>query len=573
MGKYKRMLTNFRVLVLFACLLLGIFAVYPNPWNEGVAIKGVAKNSSAEATGIQAPKGSLAPMQFEVITAINNKPLANLDDYYALVNTLKPNQTIRIKTNKNTYSLTTTPKIKTTTLNQTEITYVNETREINQTINGSTTTINKTFTKKIEQPKVKTEVLGIEPLGLTVADAPTSNLRKGLDLQGGTRAVLKPVNATPELVGDVIDTLKERLNVYGLSDIVVTEVRSAPAGLGTAESYILVEIAGATQEEILRLIGSQGKFEAKISNQTVFIGGRDITYVCKTAQCSGIDPNRGCGQFDAGYNCGFMFSITLSPEAAQKQADLTDRLDVVGDSLSDQIVLYLDDQEVDRLNIAADLKGRAITDIAITGSGQGSNEQQALQNALDNMKRLQTILKTGSLPVKIEIVRIDTISPVLGKGFLTNALTVGLLSLIAVSIIIMIAYRRLTVAIPIMFTALSEIFLTLALAALIGWNIDLAAVAGIIIAVGTGVNDQIIITDETIQRETDGGRSWKDRLKRAFGIIMSAYFTICVAMIPLFFAGAGLLKGFAVTTILAVSIGVFITRPAYAAIVQSLVEE
>ena len=46
---------------------------------------------------------------------------------------------------------------------------------------------------------------------------------------------------------------------------------------------------------------------------------------------------------------------------------------------------------------------------------------------LDNMKKLQTILITGSLPVKLEVVKLDTVSPTLGKEFLDNILFVGLL--------------------------------------------------------------------------------------------------------------------------------------------------
>jgi preprotein translocase subunit SecD len=64
--------------------------------------------------------------------------------------------------------------------------------------------------------------------------------------------------------------------------------------------------------------------------------------------------------------------------------------------------------------------------------------------------------------------------------------------------------------------------------------------------------------------------NWKDRIKNAFFIIMASYFTMVVAMIPLLSAGAGLLKGFAITTILGVSIGVFITRPAFAVIAETL---
>ena len=108
---------------------------------------------------------------------------------------------------------------------------------------------------------------------------------------------------------------------------------------------------------------------------------------------------------------------------------------------------------------------------------------------------------------------------------------------------------------------------------MIGWNLDLAAIAGIVIAVGTGVDHQIVITDETISSSGEQIYDWKKRLKRAMFIIMASYFTTVVAMLPLVFAGAGLLKGFAITTILGVSIGVFITRPAYAAIIEILIKD
>jgi preprotein translocase subunit SecD len=38
-------------------------------------------------------------------------------------------------------------------------------------------------------------------------------------------------------------------------------------------------------------------------------------------------------------------------------------------------------------------------------------------------------------------------------------------------------------------------------------------------------------------------------------------------------AGAGLLKGFAITTIIGISVGVFITRPAFSEIVKKIVKE
>ncbi len=86
------------------------------------------------------------------------------------------------------------------------------------------------------------------------------------------------------------------------------------------------------------------------------------------------------------------------------------------------------------------------------------------------------------------------------------------------------------------------------------------------------MDDQIIITDEVVSGKRKK-RSWRERIKRAFFIVMNTYFTTVVAMLPLLFAGAGLLKGFALTTIAGVTFGVFITRQAFAAMVEYLLAE
>jgi preprotein translocase subunit SecD len=579
MGKLKRVFTNLRVLIFLFFVLFMLFAIRPEPWNDGVTIKSVMKNSSASLAGIQNPKPNAPPLTKEIITAIDNRPVNNLQDYYALTKELRINQTLQIKTNKGLYRLTTKQAYQTVELNETEEITIQEMQEINETINGTTVLVNKTVPKTILAEKTLKIPLGMEDIGLRVDNAPKTNLRKGLDLQGGTRVLLKPAEpVSQDTLNLMIDSLKERLNVYGVSDIVITPVQDKPSFLGEPNRFILVEVAGATEEEVRELLAKQGKFEATIGNTTVFRGGNDITYVCRTAECSGINPGRGCGTVQGGYACSFMFSISLSPEAAQLQASTTKELEVIRENsnryLSEPLKLFLDDQEVDSLQIADDLKGRAVTEIAITGSGFGTTYDEATRATLENMKRLQTVLITGSLPVKLDIVRIDTISPTLGSQFLKNSLTAGLLALAAVALILVINYRRIKIAIPIALTSLTEVLLTVGVYALFGWSFDLAAIAGLIVAVGTGVNDQIIIMDETLKKEaTEALRGWKDRIKKAFFIIFSGYCTEVVAMLPLLFAGAGLLKGFALTTIIVVSIGVFITRPAYAAIIQVLYEE
>ncbi|MBI4918425.1 hypothetical protein HY837_00720 [archaeon] len=530
MGKIKSLLTNTRVIILIVFIILGFIAIRPN-LNDGVAIKAVISDSAASVSGFATEKNVL-PVNLERIIKLDEQPIKNVQDYYSFIGSLKPNQTIRVKTDKKLYLLTT---------------------------------------------KAKNKSDEIENIGLRVINAPTSNIRKGLDLQGGTRVILRPVEKVSDQELDyIVDNLKQRLNVYGLSDLSVTKVSSL-TGEG---NLILVEIAGASEEEVSSLIESQGKFEAQIRNQTAFTGGQDsINYVCVgLASCSGLDPNRPCQQVQDGWSCGFYFQITLSVKSAQQQANLTKDSEIIkqpgGNYLKDKISFYLDSKKVDELNISSSLKGKPETNIVISGSGQGKNFQEARDNALEDMKKLQTVLQTGSLPTKLEIIKSDTVSPVLGEEFINNALLMGLVAIIAVNAVIIVAYKKIKILFPLITVNCAEIFLILGMASFIGWNLDLASIAGILASIGTGVDDLIVLTDEYLRKETQVyEQNWARKMKRAFFIIMAAYFTTLVAMIPLWYFGAGLLKGFAITTILGISLGVFVTRPAYAALLKAVIED
>ncbi len=571
MARIKKLLMKWQILFLIAVIVLSVVFISPQPWSKGVAIRSIEKNSSAELAGIPIPTADQKPVTRERILSLNNRPVNTIKDYEELTDGLDYNRTFTLKTNKATYRLVTQPLVKVTVLNQTEQRIITTTRNV--TINGTTQTITENTT--ITVPKIEETIVGTKGLGMTVFEAPKTNIRTGLDLQGGTRVLLKPEKKlSREDMQTLILNMKQRLNVYGLSDLTIRDASDL-----SGNQFIVVEIAGVSQEEVQGLLAKQGKFEARIGNETTFIGGRDITYVCRSAECSGLDPSVGCGDAGNGQTaCRFMFSITLTQEAAQRQAAITNTLQVIPGGpgmqsyLSKPIDLYLDDQLVDSLQIGSELKGSPATTISISGSGTGSSASAASENALQQMNRLQTVLITGSLPIKLEIIKTDTVSSSLGEKFAKNAVVISVLSLLAVMIILFFAYRKLILVIPIFLAMVFEVLITMGIASFIGWNIDLAAVAGIIAAVGTGIDDQIVITDETM-RGAKSGRSWKDRLKSAFFIIMGAYLTVVVAMVPLIFAGAGLLKGFAITTIIGVSVGVFITRPAFAAFLETFLDK
>jgi preprotein translocase subunit SecD len=117
-----------------------------------------------------------------------------------------------------------------------------------------------------------------------------------------------------------------------------------------------------------------------------------------------------------------------------------------------------------------------------------------------------------------------------------------------------------------------EILSTLGVASLVGVTLDLSAIAGLLASVGTSLDDQIIITDEVLSGE-EKEKSIKRRIKNAFFVVVSAFTATFVSMVPLAFAGAGILKGFAITTMIGITIGVLITRPAYARICELLFKD
>ena len=503
---------TFRIWILIIILILSLISIFglpPSFLEKGVLITGVEQNSSAFEQGLR---------QGQIITAIDGKSVESIDDFSKIIQEKYPSNS----------------EIKTTI----------QTKDSEVIL----------FSKQVPE--------------ITLSNIPKTNLKTGLDLSGGARALIQAQDKklSTEEVNDLVAITRERLNVFGISDINLKPV-SDLAG----NHFMLIEIAGATPKDLKQLIEQQGKFEAKIGNETIFIGGeKDIASVCRNdATCAAITA---CEDFNGGSICNFQFSIYLSDVAAEKHAEFTKKLGINESNpeyLSKPLDLYVDDKLVDTLLISKDLQGRVTTQISISGSGSGETQEDAYSISKENMNKLQTILITGSLPYKLEIVKLDTISPVLGKEFIKIIFLAGLGALLAVAIVIFGRYRKFKESMAVLFTSFSEIIIILGIASMIDWNLDLLSIAGILATVGTGIDQQIIILDESRQIVV---LSIKEKLKRAFTIILGAYFTALVSLLPLLWVGAGLLKGFAITTIIGITIGILITRPAFTDIIKNIEE-
>ncbi len=437
-----------------------------------------------------------------------------------------------------------------------------------------------------------------------------TRIKKGLDLSGGIRALISLEDSSQESADKVISVLNTRISSFGLKENIIRKVNI------DGKWYVQLEIAGANEEELKDLLEKQGKFEGYIQRNVTFekekgilkINGKDYIFekkdgifyynnqtleVNKTIEIDGITIKvnniqdnlitldalvlkgedivnidksaQGSQVYNQGNQWQFQFRITETREAAERFAKVTKDIGIDGGSggtyLSSNIDFYLDDKLVDSLRISSGLKGVVQTTISISGPGETK------EDALNKMRQLEAILESGALPTAIEIEEFSEISPSLSQGFINVALYSILAAIITVSIILFIVYRELKFVGPMILTSLTEVLIIFGFAGLVGWTIDLPAIAGIVAAIGSGIDDQIVILDESKKKETG---NLKSRLKRAFFIIFAAAATTGGAMLPLLSVGAGNVKGFAFTTIIGVLSGVLITRPAFSKVVEYL---
>jgi len=353
--------------------------------------------------------------------------------------------------------------------------------------------------------------------------------------------------------------LEDKLNTAGFKEIPIRTV---------GDNYIMVDLAGMDMTTARNIAAKPGKFEIKIQVQ-----GNETTHVLYGTEIRKVDPiqkesARVAGVTEKVEKWGVPFE--LSDEGAQALRDAAIQYGAVTNPESHYLSMYLDeklvfDAPLDR-ELAKNIKSVPVKTLVAT-TGQGEEGQK-------KARELQIHLSAGALPVNVEVIGSGQVSADLGEKFKEQVAIAGIIALIIVAFAIYFRYRQPNIIIPMLATSFSEVLIILGFTAVVGFQLDLPTITGIIAVIGTGVDHLIIITDEVLA----GGamppdKVYKSRLTKAFAIIMAAAATVIIAMSPLLIMGFGALKGFAVITIIGVLIGVGIARPAYAVIIQGLLVE
>jgi preprotein translocase subunit SecD len=238
-------------------------------------------------------------------------------------------------------------------------------------------------------------------------------------------------------------------------------------------------------------------------------------------------------------------AIRFNQNGGELFAQLTKTLAGTGRSIG----VFLDNEL-----ISAPTVGPEFAATGITGGSAVITGRFTAQEAND----LGVQLRGGALPVPVEIAEIRTVGATLGKDSITSSIYAGIGGLTLVLIFMVVYYRLpgLIADVALLIYAL----LTWATFALLGVTLTLPGIAGFILSIGMAVDANVLIFERT-REELQAGkslyRSIESGFYRAFSSILDGNVTTIIACAALFWLGAGLVKGFALTLALGVAVSMF----------------
>ncbi|MGI9553689.1 MAG: protein translocase subunit SecD, partial [Thermodesulfobacteriota bacterium] len=368
-------------------------------------------------------------------------------------------------------------------------------------------------------------------------------------------------NYIQELEKNSLDQVKQvienRVLEFGLIE---------PSIQTTGENRILIQVPGASQadrERIVNLIKRTAVLEFKLvdswgSTEETVLQSKGVL-AADELKAQGLEMHRGetGNQNEAFFIASDEAAVTgeyisdaritfdnfgrpavlfrFRGEGATRFGELT------GNNIDERLAIVLDGV----IKSAPNINDRITYEGTITGTFTP-----------DEAKDLALVLRSGSLPVPVNVEQERSVGPSLGQDSIES----GRLSMIVggiLVIIFMIFFYRLQGAIADIALGLNMLFIMGFLSAF-GITLTLPGIAGLVLTLGMAVDGNIIIF-ERIKEEIRAGKTPLPAIEagyeRSFWTILDANITTLLTALILFWFGTGPVKGFAAT----LSIGIIST--------------
>ena len=269
------------------------------------------------------------------------------------------------------------------------------------------------------------------------------SIRQGLDLQGGTHVVLEAEDTPEATVNEdamerVVRIMEKRVNELGLAEPIVQR---------QGERRIIIELPGIKDpDKAIQVIGKTAMLEFKTEEGETVLTGTDLKDAREQTDQQGQN----------------VVGLEFSPEGAEKFATLTS-------------------QNVGR-TIAILLDGEVLTAPRVNEAITGGKAVITGNKTLEEAHNLAILLRSGSLPVKVNIIETRTVGPTLGQDSKDKSVFAFTIGLGAVVLFMALFYRLSGVVADI--SLMAYVVILLFVLKLLDATLTLPGVAGIILSIG-----------------------------------------------------------------------------------------
>lgn len=381
----------------------------------------------------------------------------------------------------------------------------------------------------------------------------TAPFRLGLDLSGGSHLVYRAdvtefTSATD--VEDAMNSLREvierRVNLFGVAEPLVQVEQGGIFGTAESEQRLIVELPGVT--DINKAIASIGETPL-LEFKTVRPGAEALLEKATTTPPS-VDE--------------VFISTSLTGRFLEKA-----QLEFDQQTNEPKVVLLFNEEgsklfeEITRANVgkivAIVLDGEVISAPVVRQEISGGRAEISGGFTPTEARDLARNLNFGALPVKIELLRTQTIGPSLGANAMAAGLLAGMVGFLLVATFLIVWYR-----LPGVIASLALIIyvaINLALFKLIPVTLTAAGIAAFILSIGMAVDANILIFERT-KEELKRGKNLHEAVREGFSrawlsIRDSNISSIITAIILFWFGTTALIKGFALVFGLGVLVSMF----------------
>lgn len=346
-----------------------------------------------------------------------------------------------------------------------------------------------------------------------------NSIKLGLDLRGGVQVRLQAKGeVTDEELNKVIAIMRNRVDKLGVTEPIIQKE-------GT--NRVLIELPGVQDpESAINIIGKTAQLEFKTADGATVLTGKDLKYAQE-----GKDATTG----------EVFVGLELNEEGIKKFADITTQLvnlypEVNGQRDERRVIAIMLDEEV--------LQAPYVIEPITTGTGARITGYANLEEA----HNIAVLLRSGALPVPVEIIEKRTVGPTLGADSIVKSTKAGIWGIVAIMVFMLAFYRVPGIIANISLVLYSLI--VLGIFAGINATLTLPGIAGFLLSIGMCVDANIIIY-ERLKDELRNGKSIRAAIdagfSRAFWTIFDSNVTTLIAAGVLFYLGTGTIKGFAVT--------------------------